>query len=140
MSTARKTAATRRKPLDAANDAGTESTGTEYLESLLGYNAHRAAITLVGHSLGALMAASATAAQPAREAIAIDCARDGIDLLVGAALQVAATARTLAAPATPESPANAAACLKKLGKREEAVRETQAVLAELLRFDEGAGI
>lgn len=40
---------TRRKPLDAANDAGSETTGTEYLESLLGYNAHRAALTLVGH-------------------------------------------------------------------------------------------
>ena len=32
MSTARKTAATRRKPLDAANDAGSETTGTEYLD------------------------------------------------------------------------------------------------------------
>lgn len=49
MSTARKTTATRRKPLDAANDAGSETTGTEYLESLLGYNAHRAAVALVGH-------------------------------------------------------------------------------------------
>lgn len=44
-----KAAVLRRKPLDAANDAGTDHTGTEYLESLLGYNTHRAAITLVGH-------------------------------------------------------------------------------------------
>ena len=33
----------------AANDANGVQIGTEYLESLLGYNAHRAAITLVGH-------------------------------------------------------------------------------------------
>ena len=54
MSTARKTTATRRKPLDAANDAGSETTGTEYLESLLGYNAHRAAVALVGHFMGSM--------------------------------------------------------------------------------------
>lgn len=54
MSSARKSTITRRKPLDAANDAGADNTGTQHLESLLGYNAHRAAIHLVGHFIDSM--------------------------------------------------------------------------------------
>lgn len=49
MSSVSKPVRNRRKPLEAANDAGAGISGTAHLESLLGYNAHRAAIKLVGH-------------------------------------------------------------------------------------------
>ena len=38
-----------RKTLDVATDVASETGGTEYLETLLGYNASRAAHTLVSH-------------------------------------------------------------------------------------------
>jgi len=47
MATARKTATPRRKTSDAANDAQSDSSGTQYLETLLGYNARRASLTLI---------------------------------------------------------------------------------------------
>ena len=47
MRTGRRNFRMSRKSVDAANDAHPELVGTEYLETLLGYNARRAALTLV---------------------------------------------------------------------------------------------
>jgi len=49
MSTGRRNFRMPRKGSDAANDASSDVGGTEYLETLLGYNARRAALTLVGN-------------------------------------------------------------------------------------------
>ena len=38
-----------RKPLEVVTDVASETGGTEYLETLMGYNASRAAYTLVSH-------------------------------------------------------------------------------------------
>ncbi len=49
MSTAPRTVSTTRKPKEEVADVSSEAGGTEYLETLLGYNASRAAHTLVSH-------------------------------------------------------------------------------------------
>ena len=50
MSTGRRNFRVPRKGSDAANDAATDEAGTEYLETLLGYNARRAALYVIGQS------------------------------------------------------------------------------------------
>ena len=49
MSTGRRNFRMPRKGSDAANDASSDVGGTEYVETLLGYNARRAALTLVAN-------------------------------------------------------------------------------------------
>lgn len=49
MSTAPRKVSTTRKPKEEVTNVSSEAGGTEYLETLLGYNASRAAHTLVSH-------------------------------------------------------------------------------------------